>query len=100
MAGVVLALVVYYSFLLTSGRFDLLSPGDPVDLTFNSMAQHLASWRFDVDSTVVGLEGFRRGGHVYAYWGIWPALLRLPLTFFRGTQWVNVTALSMVLAVT
>jgi len=97
-AIVVLVLFVYYSFLLTSGHFDLLSPGDPVDLTFNSMAQHLASWRFDVDSTVVGLEGFRRGGRVYAYWGIWPALLRLPLILF-GAPWVNVTALSMVFAV-
>lgn len=50
-----------------------------LNLTFNSMLEHLLAGRFDVDAEVVGGEGFLRSGHVYAYWGIWCALLRLPL---------------------
>lgn len=99
-ALIIAGLFVYYTFLLTSGHFDLFTPGDTVDLTFNSMARHLLAGRFDVDSTVVGLEGFRRGGHVYAYWGIWPALIRMPLVLFQRTTWLDVTGLSMVIAVT
>ena len=96
---IVAVLGVYYAFLLTSGHFDLFTPGDTVDLTFNSMAQHLLAGRFDVDSSIVGLEGFRRNGHVYAYWGIWPALLRLPLLVFKKAVWLDVTGLSIVVAV-
>jgi hypothetical protein len=52
---------------------------NPLDLTFNSMLDHLLRGRFDVDPQIVGYEGYHRDGHVYAYWGIFPALLRLPL---------------------
>lgn len=98
-ALVVVGLFVYYCFLLTSGHFDLFTSGDTVDLTFNSMAQHLLAGRFDVDSTIVGLEGFRRAGQVYAYWGIWPALIRIPLVWMHGSG-LDVTGLSMLVAVT
>lgn len=99
-ALVVAALFVYYAFLLTSGHFDLFTPGDTVDLTFNSMARHLLVGRFDVDSSIAGFEGFRRAGHIYAYWGIWPAIIRIPLSWFRGIAWLDVTGLSMLVAVT
>lgn len=54
-------------------------PRDPYCLTFNSMLSHMLHGRFDVDPGIVGAEGFLRNGRVYAYWGIWGALLRLPL---------------------
>jgi hypothetical protein len=48
--------------------------------TFNSMLAHLMHGQFDVDPQIVGWEeGFLRDGRTYSYFGIWPALLRLPL---------------------
>ena len=47
--------------------------------TFNSMLDHLLHGRFDVDPAVIGDEGFLRDGRTYTYFGIFPALLRLPL---------------------
>jgi len=51
--------------------------------TYNSMLQHLLHGRFDVDPWTVGQEGFLRNGKVYSYWGIWGALVRLPLALVR-----------------
>ncbi len=71
-------MVVWYgallgiSWRLAFGSFQL-------DLTFNSMLAHLLHGQFDVDPQIVGFEGYRRNGLVYSYFGIWCALLRLPL---------------------
>jgi hypothetical protein len=74
------------------------SPDAKLDLTFNSMLSHLLHWQFDVDPGVVGSEGFLRNGHTYAYWGIWCALLRLPL-WIVGRMNIDITAWSCLAAV-
>jgi hypothetical protein len=74
-------------------------PSDNFNLTFNSMLQHLLQGEFDVDPDIVGMEGFQRGSHVYAYWGVFCALLRLPLTLIPGGLKLDVTALSCWIAV-
>jgi hypothetical protein len=87
---------------LTQQRFEL----DPAilrgksfrNLTFNSMVQHLAHGQFDVDPAIVGNEGFLRDGHVYAYWGIWCALLRIPLLLAHRLN-VDITTWSCLAAV-
>jgi len=65
-----------------------------LDLTFNSMLDHLLHGQFDVDPQMVGSEGFLRNGHVYAYWGIWCALLRFPL-WFLGRMNTDITLWSI-----
>lgn len=70
----------------------------PLNRTFNSMLDHLVHWRFDVDPNIVGREGFLRNGHVYSYWGITCALVRLPLLFFHRLD-LDVTAWSCLVAV-
>lgn len=50
-----------------------------LDLTFNSMLDHLLHGRVDVDPRIVGVEGFLRNGRTLSYFGIWCALVRLPL---------------------
>ena len=67
------------------------------ELTFNSMLEHMLAGRFDVDADIVGGEGFLRNGHVYAYWGIWCALLRLPLWLAQRMN-LDMTGLSCLLA--
>jgi hypothetical protein len=95
LALLALMLLLYGPLLWISTR---LSPADPLDLTFNSMLEHLLHGQFDVDPKIVGLEGFTRGGRVYAYWGIWCALLRLPLWIFRRMD-LDVTMWSCLAAV-
>ncbi len=88
-------LLLYGPLLWISWR---LSSGGPLDLTFNSMLQHLMHGQFDVDPKLVGLEGFGRNGRVYAYWGIWCALLRLPLWIFHRLD-IDMTTWSCLAAV-
>jgi hypothetical protein len=88
-------LLFYGSLLWTSWK---MSPVDPLDLTFNSMLAHLLRGQFDVDPKIVGYEGFVRNGHVYAYWGVWCALLRIPL-WVLGQMDMDVTTWSCLAAV-
>lgn len=67
-------------------------------LTFNSMLEHLLRGRFDVAPEIVGPEGFLRNGFTYVYFGIFPALLRLPLLFVPNGLNIDVTLPSCVLA--
>jgi hypothetical protein len=92
-------MVVYYGAVLTNFTYDFFHPTE-FGLTFNSMLQHLLHGRFDVDPQAVGKEGFARGGRVYAYWGIFCALIRAPLLAIRGGLASDVTTLSCLVAVT
>lgn len=87
----------YYAFLLSAsgGFFGALPHG----LTFNSMLLHLLGGRFDVDPAAIGDEGFVHGGAVYAYFGIFPALLRAPLLGLRDFGSIDFTRLSCLAAV-
>jgi hypothetical protein len=90
-------LAVYYAFLLTGGSFDVLE-GESFGMTFNSMLAHLLRGEFNVDPIVIGHEGFVRDGKTYAYFGIFGALLRLPLLFSGGLWTVDMTTLSCLVA--
>ena len=90
---------VSYAFWLTNGHFDFWRPGKDLELTFNSMLDHLLRGAFDVDPSTVGLEGFYRDERVIAYWGIFLAVIRWPLTFIPGGLDIDVTNLSCFVAV-
>ena len=95
-----LALAVFsYAFWLTDGHFDFLRPVKGFGLTFNNMLEHLLRGTFDVDPSIVGNEGFYRDGRVFAYWGIFFAVIRWPLTLFPGGLAIDVTPLSCFVAV-
>lgn len=91
--------VVYYGVALTGAGHELRKAINPLNLVFNSMLDHLVQGRFDVDASIVGKEGFLRDGKVFAYWGIFPSLLRLPLLIFGNLKTVDVTAWSCLTAV-
>lgn len=93
---------VYYALLLSEPRFGnpLISrPDGGINLTFNSMLEHMLRGEFDVDPAIIGVEGFTHDGHTYAYWGIVPAFLRMPLLMFDGGLALSVTGLSCLLAI-
>lgn len=76
--ALLLFMLVYFGVILNDAGFGALR-WLPQNLTFNSMLDHLLRGRFDVDPRTIGDEGFVRDGHVYSYFGIWCALVRLPL---------------------
>jgi hypothetical protein len=89
----------YYAFLLTAAGNNGLFAPMPYGLTFNSMLLHLLHGRFDVDPAAIGREGYLRDGAIYAYFGVFPALLRAPLLGLRDFATTDFTRLSCLLAV-
>ncbi len=88
----------YYAFLLSLGFPGFFSQS-PRGLTFNSMLLHLLNGSFDVDPQTIGDEGVLRNGLTYAYFGIAPALLRLPLVVFPDFANTDYSRLSCLAAV-
>ena len=68
-------------------------------LAFNSMAEHLAAGRFDIDPSAIDFEGFQIGDRTVAYFGVFCALLRLPLVFISDWGRIDFTRVSCLLAV-
>ena len=100
MSASLLALAaLWYGFWLTNGDFHFVKAGKGLGLCFNSMLEHLLRGEFDVDPLTVGDEGFRRDGRVFAYWGIFFALIRWPLTLIPGGLRIDVTTFSCFVAV-
>ena len=69
-------------------------------LAFNSMAEHLLVGRFDVDPDAIGAEGFDSGGRTVAYFGIFCALLRVPLVLVPSLARTDITFWSCLIAIT
>ncbi len=90
------ALFAYYVGLATHFSFDWW-PTTSGGFVFNSQLRALLDLRLDIDPNVIGMEGFVRDGKTYTYFGIWPALLRLPLI---GQLWRDWTTLSCITAST
>lgn len=68
-------------------------------LAFNSMAEHLLAGRFDVDPDAIGSEGFDIGDRSVSYFGIFCALIRVPLVLLPGFARTDVTWWSSLIAI-
>src|ERR1700740_3699932 len=87
---------VYYLFLLSNGTFQLFAP-EFLDKAFDNMLLHLLRGEFTVDRKAIGLEVISRDGKTYAYFGIFPALLRLlalPFTDIARAQLARLSCLA------
>jgi hypothetical protein len=94
---VILAIVsLYYLFLLSNGTFQLFAP-EMLDKAFDNMLVHLLHGEFTVDREAIGPEAFTRDGKSYAYFGIFPAALRLfamPFTDIARAELARVSCLA------
>lgn len=94
--AIALLVFAYYLGLATQFAYEPW-PATSGGFVFNSQLRALLAGRLDIDPGVIGNEGFVRDGKTYTYFGIWPALLRLPV----ATQlWRDWTTLSCVCAAT
>jgi hypothetical protein len=96
-AGIFVLACLYYLALAVGRKLQLFAPVG-LGMTFNSMMLHLLQFRFDVDPASIASEGFLRDGRTYAYFGIFPALLRLPLLAVRDGATIDLTLCSTLLA--
>ncbi len=71
----------------------------PLGLAFNSMTEHMLMGRFDVDPDAIVGEAHFVGDRAIAYFGIFCALLRLPLLLFGALATLDITGPSCLLAV-
>lgn len=94
--GLVVVILWYPSLTLLLG----FTPSQPVNfgLAFNSMAEHLLAGRFDVDPDAIDAEGFDVNGRMVSYFGIFCAVLRIPLVLLPGFAKTDVTWWSCLIA--
>jgi hypothetical protein len=101
-----LFLLCYYAVLVTSGSFVLwapaIGPGDSgqsfFGFVFNSMLLHLLRGDFTIDPDAIKLEAVIRNGEIFTYFGVMPAVLRLPLVPFVDLARIDVSPLSCCIA--
>lgn len=95
-----LVLVPLYELILVSRGGTALFQEVSLGHVFNAMALNLLELRFDIDPAVIENEAFFRDGRTYTYFGIFPALLRLPLVPFLDIATLPLSRLSLWLALT
>jgi hypothetical protein len=87
---------IWAAILITNFSLNLVGP-EKLGLVFNDMAQRLPHLDMTVDPNLISFEAFVRNGRSYAYFGIFPALLRLPLVL-AGDPFFPLSRISCLLA--
>ncbi|MGB7934672.1 MAG: hypothetical protein WCH04_21110 [Gammaproteobacteria bacterium] len=82
--------MLYYAFLITNGTFNFFAH-EAYGFVYNDMLLKLLRGRFDIEAAHIGVEGFYVDGKAYTYFGIAPALLRLPFLPFADLETVQVS---------
>lgn len=98
LAALIVAVAVYYLFLLSNGTLQLFAP-EMLDKAFDSMLVHLLRGEVTVDREAIDFEAFTHNGKTYAYFGVFPALLRLSAMPFVDIAQVPLARLSCLTAV-
>jgi hypothetical protein len=97
-AALIAGVAVYYLFLLSNGTFQLFAP-EMLDKAFDNMLVHLLRGEVTVDREAIDFEAFTHDGKTYAYFGVFPALLRLSALPFVDIAQVPLARLSCLTAV-
>lgn len=94
-----LVAVVIFGLLLTEGSLSgLVARGPFTSDFFDAQAHSLLAGRLDVDPDVAGIEGFVRDGRTQLYFGLVPAVLRLPIAAVTERFDGRLTQVSMLVA--
>jgi hypothetical protein len=86
-----------FTWLLTHGTWRLWEQ-EPYGVFYDALAQSLLEGRLDVPVEAVGGEYFTYQGKYYGYWGITPAVLRLPVAVWWPAMSGNWSRTSHLLA--
>jgi hypothetical protein len=89
---------VYYLFLLSNGTLQILAP-ELLDKVFDNMLVHLLHGEFTVDREAIDYEAVTQDGKTYAYFAVFPAILRLLAMPFVDIAHADLARLSCLTAV-
>ncbi|MGQ0833100.1 MAG: hypothetical protein ACT4OV_15640, partial [Microthrixaceae bacterium] len=98
--GTVVALVGFGLLLTEASLSGLFRRGPFSSDLFDAQAHALLGGHLDVDPAVAGIEGFVHGGRTQLYFGLVPAILRLPIAALTDGLDGRLTQISMLLALT
>ena len=98
LVGASLALLVFAALVSGGHPSGLVERGPFSSDFFDEQARSLLDGRLDVDPAVASLEGFEHDGRTYLYFGLVPAILRLPIAAATDHFDGRLTQLSMLLA--
>lgn len=87
--GLAFLIFFYYLGVATGFSFDAW-PSTSGGFVFNQQLRSLLDLRLDIDPRVIGNEAFVRDERSYTYFGIWSALLRLPVIGQLWRDWTTV----------
>lgn len=88
---------VYYFALMSRFTFNV-NVDQGFGLVFNDMLLRLLRGDFTIDPAIIGFEAFIANGKSYAYFGVVPALIRLPLLPFFDLRNEPVAVLTCTIA--
>jgi hypothetical protein len=97
LAGSLAALLVFVALLIGPER-SLVNDNGLLGSFYDVQARALLDGHLDVDPRDVSIEGFRIDGRTYTYFGLVPALLRMPVLLVTHDLDGELTRLSMLLA--
>ncbi|MFZ6004964.1 MAG: hypothetical protein ACOYXM_13640 [Actinomycetota bacterium] len=97
-AGAVLALLVFAALVSEGTPSGLLARGPFSSDFFDAQAHSLLDGRLDVNPEVAGIEGFVHDGRTHLYFGLVPAILRLPVAAMTDRFDGRLSQVSMLVA--
>jgi hypothetical protein len=71
---------------------------EPFGNFYDAQARALLDGHWDVPASEMFIEGFSRNGKTYQYFGVWPALLRMPVLAVSDGPYGRLTQVSLLLA--
>jgi hypothetical protein len=96
--GLLAALVVFGVLVSEGSPSGLLRRGPFTSDFFDAQADAILDGHLDVDPDVAGIEGFVHDGRTHLYFGLVPAILRLPIVAVTDRYDGRLTQLSMLAA--
>lgn len=96
-AALITVVAAYYLLLLSNGTMQIFGP-ERFDKVFDSILLHLLRGEFVVDSEAIDFEATVINGKSYAYFGVFPALLRLLALPFTDLTRAHLARLSCLAA--
>lgn len=85
-----------FAWMITHGRWNFFAKQTLGDVQ-DAQARSLFHGRWNVPFDAVGFEGFKIHGHYYTYFGLFPAVLRMPVLLVTNRLDGKLTILSMLL---
>ncbi|MGY6499531.1 MAG: hypothetical protein ACXIVQ_01335 [Acidimicrobiales bacterium] len=97
LVGGAVAVAIFWT-VLTAWSFDLFAPGARAADFYDAQARSFLDGRWDIEPGILGIEAFEVDGREQTYFGVVPALMRVPVVAATDSLDGRLTRLSMTAA--